>query len=257
MTTITNGEAGASVRTKLNAVLAKTDQISVTQAVDLDAIEARVNGLDAAIVLKGGWSAAGGTFPGTGTAQAGESWIVSVAGTVGGIDFAVNDRIIALADNASTTVYATNWLKADYSDLVQSVAGLTGAIARLALLGALNVGETLVVAASDETSDLTVGVAKTTFRAPWAMTLTGVRANVQTAPVGAVLQVDINVNGASIFSTPLTIDAGEKTSVTAAVAAILSATTIPDDAEVTVDIDTVGSTTAGKGLKVSLVGYRT
>ena len=118
------------------------------------------------------------------------------------------------------------------------------------------VGETLAVAVSDETSDLTVGTGKTTFRAPWAMTLTGVRASVQTAPVGAALQVDINVNGASIFSTPLTIDAGEKTSLTAAVAAVLATTAIPDDAEITIDIDAVGSTTAGKALKVVLLGYR-
>lgn len=256
MTTITNGETGASVRTKLNAALAKTDQISVTQPVDLDMIEARVNGLDAAVILKGSWSAAGGQFPGAGAAQAGESWIVAVAGTVGGIDFAVNDRIIALADNASTSAYAANWLKADYSDLVQSVAGLTGAITKMGLLGALSLGETLAVAVSDETSDLTVGIGKTTFRAPWAMALTGVRASVQTAPAGAALQVDVNVNGASIFSTPLTIDAGEKTSVTAAVAAVLATTAIPDDAEITIDIDAVGSTSAGKGLKVVLLGYR-
>lgn len=106
----------------------KTDWITITQSVDLDAIEDRVNALDAAIILKGAWDASAGTFPGGGTAQAGESWIVSVAGTVGGIAFAVNDRLIAILDNASTTTFASNWFKADYTDQVLSVAGKTGAL---------------------------------------------------------------------------------------------------------------------------------
>lgn len=105
---------------------AKLDHLTVTQAVDLDAIETRVNALDAAVVLKGTWDASAGTFPGSGTAQAGESWIVSVAGTVNSVAFAVGDRIIAITDNASTTTFAANWFKADYTDLVSSVAGRTG-----------------------------------------------------------------------------------------------------------------------------------
>lgn len=104
----------------------KVGFISVTQAVDLDAIESRVNSLDAAIVLKGTWNASLGTFP-TST-QAGESWIVSIAGTVGGIVFGLNDRVIALINGASTTIYASNWHKADYTDEVLSVAGKSGAV---------------------------------------------------------------------------------------------------------------------------------
>jgi hypothetical protein len=107
---------------------AKLGNIAVTQPVDLDAIEARVIALDAAVVLKGTWDASSGAFPGSGNAQAGESWIVSVPGTVGGIAFAVNDRLIAIADNASASVFAANWFKADYTDQVLSVAGRTGAV---------------------------------------------------------------------------------------------------------------------------------
>lgn len=118
----------ATTASFLTAHATKLGHISVTQAVDLDAIESRVNALDAAVVLKGAWDASAGTFPGTGTAQAGESWIVSVAGTVGGIAFAVGDRVIAITDNASTTVFASNWFKADYTDQVLSVAGRTGAV---------------------------------------------------------------------------------------------------------------------------------
>ena len=106
----------------------KLDNITVTQAVDLDAIETRVNELDASVILMGTWDASSGSFPGGGTAQAGESWIVSVSGTVDSVSFTANDRIIAITDNASTTTYANNWFKADYTDLVQSVVGQTGAV---------------------------------------------------------------------------------------------------------------------------------
>lgn len=118
---------------------AKVDLITVTAPTDLDQLSARINDLDAAVVLRGSWDASAGTFPGGGTAQAGDSWIVDTAGTVDGVDFQVDDRIIALTDNASTTVFLANWHKADYSDIVTSVAGLTGAVGATALRGALNV----------------------------------------------------------------------------------------------------------------------
>jgi hypothetical protein len=117
-------------------------------------------------------------------------------------------------------------------------------------------GETtaIPVAVSDETTALTTGTAKVTFRMPFAFTLTGVRASVTTAPTGSVLTVDINEGGVSILSTKLTIDATEKTSTTAATPPVISDTALADDAEITIDIDTVGSTVAGAGLKVYLIG---
>ena len=110
------------------------------------------------------------------------------------------------------------------------------------------------VACSDETTALTVGVGKTTFRVPRAITLTAVRCSVTTAPTGSTLVVDINEGGTSILSTKLSIDATEKTSTTAASAAVISDTALADDAEITIDIDQVGSTVAGAGLKVWLIG---
>lgn len=110
------------------------------------------------------------------------------------------------------------------------------------------------IAVSDESTALTTGTAKVTFRMPFAFALTGVRASVTTAPTGSVLTVDINEGGASILSTKLTIDASEKTSTTATTPAVISDTALADDAEITIDIDTVGSTVAGAGLKVYLIG---
>ena len=114
----------------------------------------------------------------------------------------------------------------------------------------------LVIACSDETTALTTGTAKVTFRMPYAMTLTAVRASVTTAPTGSTLVVDINESGSSILSTKLSIDASEKTSTTAATAAVISDSALADDAEITIDIDQIGSTIAGAGLKVTLIGTR-
>ena len=112
------------------------------------------------------------------------------------------------------------------------------------------------LACSDETTALTTGTAKVTFRMPCAMTLTAVRATLTTAPVGSTLIVDINEGGTSILSTKLSIDASEKTSTTAATSAVISDSSLADDAEITIDIDQVGSTTAGAGLKIWLIGTR-
>jgi hypothetical protein len=112
----------------------------------------------------------------------------------------------------------------------------------------------LVVAASDETTALTAGTAKITFRMPRAVTLTAVRASLTTAQAsGNIFTVDINEAGTSILSTKLTIDNTEKTSTTAATPPVISDTALADDAEITIDIDQIGDGTA-KGLKVTLIG---
>jgi hypothetical protein len=112
----------------------------------------------------------------------------------------------------------------------------------------------LVVAASDETTALTAGTAKITFRMPRAVTLTAVRASLTTAQAsGTIFTVDINEGGTSILSTKLTIDNTEKTSTTAATPVVISDTALADDAEITIDIDQIGNGTA-KGLKVMLIG---
>ena len=108
------------------------------------------------------------------------------------------------------------------------------------------------IAISDETTALTTGTAKRTFRMPVKCTITKVRANVVTAPTGATLIFDINEAGTSILSTKLSIDASEKTSVTAASAAVISDSAIANDAEMTIDIDQIGSTIAGAGAKITL-----
>jgi hypothetical protein len=112
------------------------------------------------------------------------------------------------------------------------------------------------LAASDETTALTTGTAKVTFRMPHAMTLTSVRASLTTAQAsGSIFTVDINQGGSSVLGTKLTIDNTEKTSTTAATAATITTSALTDDAEITIDIDQIGDGTA-KGLKITLIGTR-
>jgi hypothetical protein len=138
-----------------------------------------------------------------------------------------------------------------------ATAGAARTAIEVDVAGTDNSVESICIAISDESSDLATGTAAVTFRMPFAMTLTDVRSNVATAPTGSTLVIDINEGGVSILSTKLSIDASEKTSETAATAAVISDSSLADDAEITIDIDQVGSTIAGKGAKVWLIGTRT
>ena len=118
----------------------------------------------------------------------------------------------------------------------------------------------MIIACSDETTNLTTGTAKVTFRAPFAFTILGLRANVNTAPTGANLIIDINEgdppNQATIMTTnKIVIEASEKTSLDATTQPGITDTSIANDAVITIDIDQIGSTAAGKGLKVTIL-YR-
>lgn len=108
------------------------------------------------------------------------------------------------------------------------------------------------VACSDTTTDITTGDDKVTFRMPFAGTLTAVRASCSTAPVGSTIIIDIEESGTTVLSTLLSIDASEKTSVTAASQAVISDSALADDAEISINFDQVGSSTAGKGVIVTL-----
>ena len=154
---------------------------------------------------------------------------------------------------AGLTATTDNFLQA------KSSAWASRTLAQVAadLSPSIKATESLIIACSDETTALTTGTAKVTFRMPYAFTLSDVRASVTTAPTGGtLLTVDVNEAGTTILSTKLTFDASEKTTTTAATPRVISDTALADDAEVTIDIDAVGSTIAGAGLKVYLIGTR-
>ena len=151
-------------------------------------------------------------------------------------------------------VYDAAYLLRSFPGRVLQLPAGSGAIALTSLIGSPC---EFIIACSDESSHLTTGPAKVTFRAPYAFTLTGVRASVNTAPTGSTLVVDINEAGTSVLlSTKLSIDVSEKTSTTAASAPGALSRAIADDAEITIDIVQGIAGQMGKGLKVVLIGTR-
>lgn len=114
----------------------------------------------------------------------------------------------------------------------------------------------LQAACSDESTAITAGTNKVTFRLPCAFTLTAVRASLTTAQAsGNIFTVDINLGGVSVLGTKLTIDNTEKTSVTAVTPATIVTSAMTDDGEITVDVDQIGNGSA-TGLKITLLGTR-
>lgn len=112
--------------------------------------------------------------------------------------------------------------------------------------------DVILVALTSEIGNVVAGAARASFRMPFAGTLTGVRGSVNEAPTGSAIQVDVNQGGASVFSTVLSIDAAATTSVGSAAPAVISTSALTDNALITLDVDQVGATTPGQGLKVAL-----
>lgn len=139
--------------------------------------------------------------------------------------------------------------RATGTGLVKRTSGVDSTVPQL---------QVIPIACGDETTAITTGTAKVTFRMPFAFTLAtnGVRASVTTAPTGTGnLTVDVNESGSTILSTKLTFDASEKTTTTAATPPVISDSSLADDAEITIDVDAVSGTITGTGLKVYLIGW--
>jgi len=113
-----------------------------------------------------------------------------------------------------------------------------------------------VIACSDETSNLETGDDKAQIRLPFQFELTDISANVNTAPTGSTISIQVQEDGSDILSTPITIDISETTSETAAVPPVISDSTLAANSIISIDLDQIGSSTAGTGLKINLIGYR-
>lgn len=164
--------------------------------------------------------------------------------TVAGNGKNINGNLNAYLD----TDFATLWLIYDGAEWKATVDGFM-------LQGPT---EHMTFALSDETTDISTGLAKLTTRTPYMFYVQSIRASVNTAPTGAAIEINVKEDGISLLTDPLTIDAGEKTSTTSVVTNPMgiSVVILGDDSELTFDIDQVGSTIPGKGLKVQLIGYR-
>ena len=155
------------------------------------------------------------------------------------------------ATNGSSVVLVTALVTGDIVEIIGNTAfSIANTYTKAEVDNKLE--EHMVIALSDEYSILTTGTAKVTIRSPYAITLTQIpRASVNTASTSGLPTVDIKKNGTTILgANKLTIDANEKTSVSAATATTLATTSIADDDEITFDVTVAGTGT--KGLKVIL-----
>ena len=85
-----------------------------------------------------------------------------------------------------------------------------------------------------------------------AWMIQSVRASVGTAPTGASILIDVNVNGTTIFTTQGNRPAIAASSNTSGKVTNMNVTTGADGAYLTVDVDQTGSTIAGSDLSVQV-----
>ena len=114
-----------------------------------------------------------------------------------------------------------------------------------------------VVACSSESDDLETGDDKVQFRMPFQFELTDIIANVNVNPTGADIHVMVQEDGSDIMSgNGIEIDDGTTSSESATTQPTITDSTLAFNSIISVDLDQIGSTDTGNGLKISFIGYR-
>ncbi|MEU8272606.1 hypothetical protein AB0B89_36335 [Sphaerisporangium sp. NPDC049002] len=85
------------------------------------------------------------------------------------------------------------------------------------------------------------------------LTLKAVRTSVGVAPAGASVLVDINVDGATVFSTQSNRPAIAAGNFTSGAVRTMNTISIADGSYFTVDVDAIGTTVAGSDLTVQIL----
>lgn len=175
---------------------------------------------------------------------------------------AVNITTAANEVGTFRSLGAGNWICTGYSrttsitaagisDSTAAGRALLTAATAAAQVGLLPIPFDMAVAISDETTTITTGAAKVTYRATRAFTIVSAKASLTVASSSGIPTFNVNKNAVSIFSTKITIDATELTTVTAAIPSVLTTTAVAADDILTFDIDIAG--TGAKGAKIYLV----
>jgi hypothetical protein len=176
-----------------------------------------------------------------------------------GIDITVGDGTIeVIAETASVT----NPGAVELATIAETNTGTdtSRAITPDALAGSVHGERVIQMVVVDFATALTTGDGKFYFHVPSTLNgfnIVDVHAEVITAPVGSTIIIDLYnlTHTADILSTNLTIDAGETGSDTAAAAAVINGSEddLATNDVIRVDIDQIGSSTAGSGLIVTLI----
>jgi hypothetical protein len=149
----------------------------------------------------------------------------------------------------------------DFTDLDPAAAG-NGAAVGINTQPGVPDGRDFSIPLGDETSVITAGTFKRVWYVPFDFRLEEVAAFLKTAQTsGSIYTVDIQVDSegspglSSIFSTKLTIDNNERTSLTAATPNVLRTRLLRKGQRVVFNVDQIGNGTA-IGPSVSLTGFR-
>jgi len=112
----------------------------------------------------------------------------------------------------------------------------------------------ITIALGDQTTAITAGNSKDSFRLLFAGTLIDIQAEVITAPTGAGnLIVDVNKNGITVLSTKLIFDATKDNTFASVTQRVISAPVFAKNDKISFDVDAISGTLAGAGLKVTMI----
>lgn len=101
--------------------------------------------------------------------------------------------------------------------------------------------QTWILQMGDQEKEVTRGSKKLVFRAPFDCIISAVHVSTGTPSTTGAVVFDVNVRGSSILSKKLSIDPGERTSVTAVSPAKLLVHDLKFDDEISVDVENPGS----------------
>lgn len=115
--------------------------------------------------------------------------------------------------------------------------------------------EILAIAISDQTTAITTGE-KFAMDMPHDFVVTRVYGSLKTAPAGSAFTVDVEDEGTTILNAVLSISAGTNNAETSTFASSAASYRFDKGDLLSIDVDAVGSGTAGAGCVISIFGYR-
>lgn len=166
-------------------------------------------------------------------------------------------RLRLLSPSTASVLATLRAATGQTADLFQQLNSAGTAVAWMDSIGRWRAPNLGALAPFTVSGDVAAGTGKHKLPNPYGVDLTirAVMVTVGTAPTGAALTVDVNLNGTTIFANQAnrpTVPAGQTISsrVTS-----MDTTNFPAGSTLTIDVDTVGSTVPGADLVVVVLAY--